>query len=144
MKKKQDLGSIEKRIAKDEVRLAQDAEVLSVVAEDIKKVSKLLKSAGFSDFVRYLKSPWKIIGINFLAGIFRGLGMIIGMTVVFALVIWMLSKLVDYPLIGEYVKDVQKQLVDYTEQTNYKKNFENIEGLLFNNNIYLKKSLNIE
>ncbi len=144
MKKKQELSSIEKKIAKDEVNLAEDAQVLSVIAGDIKKVTKILRSSGFSDFLRYLKSPWKIIWINFLAGIFRGLGMIIGMTVVFALVIWTLSKFVDYPLIGEYVKNVQDNLEEYTEQTNYKVNFEQIEELLFKNNVYLKKTLNLE
>ena len=64
MKKKQDLSSIEKKIAKDEANLAEDAQSLSVISEDIRKVVKILGSSGFSEFVRYLKSPWKIIWIR--------------------------------------------------------------------------------
>lgn len=135
------LNSIEKKIAADEKNLAKDTKELAKVSKEIKAVSKLLLSTGFADFVKYLKSPWKIIWINFLAGIFRGLGVIIGMTVVFAIVIWMLSQFVNYPLIGEYVQNIKTQLVNYTEQTNYKQNFDNIELLMKKNNELLIKNL---
>lgn len=135
------LSSIEKKLATDEQKLAQDTQKLAEISQDIKKVSKLLLSTGFGEFIKYLKSPWKIFWMNFLGGIFRGLGIIVGMTVVFALILWILSKFVDYPLIGEYVQEIQSQLINYTEQTNYKPHFKNIESLMEKNNQLLIKNL---
>ena len=136
---KKNLASIEKKIAKDEQSLAKDVAHLKQISKEIKTVTKILKGTGFSDFVKYLRSPWKIFWTNFLGGVFRGLGIIVGMSVVFALLLWVLSQFVDYPLIGEYVQEVQKQLIQYTEQTNYKQNFENIERLLNEQNQLLKQ-----
>jgi len=39
--------------------------------------------------------------MNFFAGIFRGLGILIGMTVVTAILIWAIANVVNFPLIGE-------------------------------------------
>jgi hypothetical protein len=74
--------------------------------EDLEKIIVALRESDIAEFIRYLKSPWWIIANNFLAGIFRGLGIIIGMTVVFALMIWLLTKFVDFPVIGEYFQDI--------------------------------------
>lgn len=63
---------------------------------------KTLDAYGFRDFFRYLKSPYRIAWSNFLAGIFRGLGILVGMTFVVGLLIWFVSQLVDFPLIGSY------------------------------------------
>jgi len=51
--------------------------------------------------------------VNFMSGVFKGLGIIVGMTVVFALVIWTLGFFVDFPLIGEYISDAIDALESY-------------------------------
>lgn len=95
-----------------------------------KRVKTFMNGSDFADFVIYLKSNRKIMWTNFLAGVFRGLGFIIGITLVFALVVWFLAALVDFPVIGEYAKDAKKQLTDYAEETKYKENFIEMEQLL--------------
>ena len=58
----------------------------------------------FNDFNR---SRGQVYGINFVRGIFFGVGSVIGGTVVVALVLWLLSLLVDLPGgIGDFVKFV--------------------------------------
>lgn len=53
---------------------------------------------------------------------------------------WSLSVMIDLPLIGRkiepYVTHVQTEFKKYTETTNYKQNFENMEKILteINNN----------
>lgn len=37
-----------------------------------------LAEIGLDEFVAYLKSPWRIVWLNLLAGIMRGLGFVIG------------------------------------------------------------------
>ena len=51
---------------------------------------------------------------NFLAGIFRGLGIIVGMTVVFAFIIWLLTNLVDFPLIGQHFVELKNLLEQFS------------------------------
>ena len=70
----------------------------------------------FEDFVRYLRSPWSIMWSNFLGGVFRGLGIIIGMTLVVAFLIWLLTNLVDFPLLGSYFAEWASSLQQYTPQ----------------------------
>jgi hypothetical protein len=59
--------------------------------------------SGLAEFVEYLRSPWQIIWTNFLAGIFRGLGFVVGATVVLAAVIFVLVKVLgSLPWIGDW------------------------------------------
>ncbi len=126
-KKKENLSSVEKKIAKDEVRLAKDVGNFEVdeidfqdTQKEVKEVVKILRQTGFKEFVVYLNSPWRIVWSNFLGGIFRGLGIIIGMTVVFAILIWALGKIVDFPLIGEYFLDLKNLLEQFAPANGYR------------------------
>ncbi|MCF7905572.1 DUF5665 domain-containing protein [Candidatus Gracilibacteria bacterium] len=88
--------------------------------EDDKSLADGFRRAVFgnemADFVRYLRSPWRIMWSNFLGGMFRGLGFVIGVTVVLALLIWFLTKLVDFPLIGSYFQQLLDLIKQYTPQ----------------------------
>ena len=58
----------------------------------------------FNDFHR---SRHQVYGMNFVRGIFFGVGSVIGGTIVVALVLWLLSLLVDLPGgIGDFVQFV--------------------------------------
>jgi len=71
---------------------------------------------------------------NFIAGVARGVGALIGAAIVIALIGWLLSSLIDLPLIGKklepYVQNVQSEITKYTEATNYKSDFSDIRRLL--------------
>jgi hypothetical protein len=84
------------------------------------RVRKALLGDEMSDFITYIKSPWRIVWANFLGGIFRGLGIIIGMTVVIALIIWTLSQMVNFPLIGQFFQDLLDLLQQFSPQNGYR------------------------
>lgn len=71
-------------------------------ANDLHALVMALREQGFHEFVQHLHSPWRIMWTNFLAGVFRGLGILLGMTVVVGLLIWTLTKMIDFPIIGQY------------------------------------------
>ena len=52
------------------------------------------------------------------------------MTLVVAVFIWILTKLVSLPVIGEYFNEAQKFVQEYAEKTNYSEEFEEMNGLL--------------
>ena len=82
------------------------------------------------EFIRYSSSPWRIVWANFVAGVFRGLGAIIGASVFIAFLIWLLTLFVDAPLIGEYAQDVKDSVMGYVNETNYNDEFGRIGDTL--------------
>ena len=84
--------------------------------------------------MEYIRSPWKMLWPNFVAGVARGFGALVGATIVIALVGWFLTTLIDLPLIGKkiepYVEMAQTEFKKYTEATNYRENFERMESTL--------------
>lgn len=75
-----------------------------------------VSESGFSDFILYLRSPWQIIWNNFLAGIFRGLGFVIGATAVLALVVYILVRVLgNLPWVGQFFQEVGQFVQDIEE-----------------------------
>lgn len=52
-----------------------------------------------------------IYKINFIRGIFFGLGSALGGTLAIAILVWMLALFVDFPLVGEYFRDAQNTIL---------------------------------
>jgi hypothetical protein len=57
-------------------------------------------------------NPKKFLLYNFLGGIARGLGFAVGVSLIFALIIWTLSKLTIIPFLGDWIIT----LIDYIEK----------------------------
>lgn len=70
-------------------------------------------------FVSYVSSPWRIIWMNFVAGIFRGLGALIGASAVIALIIWLLGVFTKVPLLGGVAEDMDQMISGYINKTDY-------------------------
>ena len=71
---------------------------------------KNMVSSEFRDILDFVKKPWKLIWINFLIGLARGVGLVIGMTIfgaiVIALIFFILHKMVDLPVVGSFVAKI--------------------------------------
>ena len=95
-----------------------------------KELIKVFEAAGVVEYLEYLQSGKRIMWVNFKAGIAKGFGITIGMTVVLGLFIWVLTMLVDLPIVGEYFSDAQQYVTEYAENTNYKDEFAEMNRLL--------------
>jgi len=114
MMSKQQPEAVEKRSLKSFFK-TRKKEPLTEAELDALALRKAFKELEVSDFIKYLRSPWRIMWHNFLAGVFRGLGLIVGLTVVFGVLIWILAGLVDFPLIGQYFEDLKNLLEQYSD-----------------------------
>ncbi len=56
------------------------------------------------------RSRVEIYKMNFVRGIFFGLGSVLGGTVVIAVMVWILSLFVDFPGIGDTIQQLQSTL----------------------------------
>lgn len=89
-------------------------------------------SQALEDFIRYSSSPWRIMWSNFIAGVFRGLGAIIGASFFIALIVWLLTLFVDIPLIGQYAANTKETVLGYINDTNYNDEFQRMSEILEN------------
>ncbi|MEZ5537115.1 MAG: DUF5665 domain-containing protein [Thiolinea sp.] len=78
------------------------------------------------DFVNYVSNPWRVMWTNFVAGVFRGLGAVVGASVVIALLVWTLSLFVSTPLVGQYFENMRDSVNNYVEQNNYNDEFDRL------------------
>ena len=69
-----------------------------------------LANLGLREYIDYLYSPKHIIWNNLMAGIFKGFGIVLGATVVVALVTLIMSFLTGVPIIGEFVRWLQDSI----------------------------------
>lgn len=83
-----------------------------------------------TEFIRYSSSPWRLMWSNFIAGVFRGLGAIIGASFFIALILWLLTLFVDIPLVGEHAADIKETFNGYINDTNYNDEFERMSEIL--------------
>ena len=135
------MEKIEKSISEHkEIKKMPNKKEKSLEALSLYQIDKLeglidaIGSSGLDEFMEYIHSPWKMLWPNFVAGIARGFGALVGAAIVVGLIGWTLSTLIDLPLIGKklapYVEQIQWEFSKYTESTNYRPHFERIESTL--------------
>ena len=64
------------------------------------------------EYVSLLEDPKRLIYMNFLAGVARGLGMAVGFTLLGALALYLLQKVVllNLPLISDFIADIVRMV----------------------------------
>ena len=80
----------------------------------LNKISLQLERAKFGEYIDLMQNPTRMIFLNFISGIARGLGIGIGFTILSALVIFVLQRLVvlNLPLISGVISEIIR-LVKY-------------------------------
>jgi len=106
-----------------------------------KELVKVFEAAGVVDYLEYLSSGKRIMWVNFRAGIARGFGITVGMTLVVAVFIWVLTMLVDLPVVGEYFAEAKQKVNEYAENTNYSDEFAEMNQILQEINESTKEAL---
>ncbi|PKM90959.1 MAG: hypothetical protein CVU87_00110 [Firmicutes bacterium HGW-Firmicutes-12] len=85
--------------------------------EKVQQLAVAMEKLKIAEYVEYLNNTRRLLITNFIAGLARGFGMAIGFTILGALVIWFLQKLVllNLPLLGDFIAHLVK-LVNYSLQ----------------------------
>jgi len=95
-----------------------------------KELVKTFEAAGVVEYLEYLQSGKRLMWLNFKAGVAKGFGVTVGMTLVLGICIWFLTKLVNLPVIGEYFEQAEMIVKEYSESTNYKDELVEMNELL--------------
>ncbi len=81
------------------------------------KIVSKWSAARITDTYMFLKRPWKTIWANVIVGVSRGVGFVIGVSIIGVLLITLianiLSKFVSIPVIGEFIALIVKNVQTY-------------------------------
>ena len=88
--------------------MQEKSEDINILEKSINKLTKILENMNLHDSLYILGSKKEIIKRNLLAGIARGIGGGIGFTIITAIIIYFLQKIVrlNIPIIGKYINDI--------------------------------------
>ncbi len=77
-------------------------------ADHLRRLVERLEAMRIADYLELLEKPRKLVLTNFIAGIARGLGFALGTTIVFAVVVEVLRRiiLINIPLLSDYLVDI--------------------------------------
>jgi hypothetical protein len=100
--------------------LKEERSLMKSLNRNVGKLATSLERARIDEYTSMLTRPWKFFLINFLAGTFRGLGMAIGFTIIFAILLYLMAqvliRMVDLPIIGMYIGEIVKFVDQYIKQ----------------------------
>ena len=88
--------------------LPDENHYLEKIVQKIDEISLNMEKMGIAEYTEMLKNPRRLFFINFWAGLFRGFGAAIGFTVLAAIVIYFLQKIIilNIPVIGDFIADL--------------------------------------
>lgn len=99
MDKKEDVNPLE-RIRENEKKVLED---LAVKMDNMR----------VAEYLALVTNPKKLIWMNFLLGLARGLGMSIGFTVLLGLILYIMRSWVNLPVIGQWIAELIRIIENY-------------------------------
>jgi len=81
---------------------------LNALEKRIKELAQNMERMKLAEYVKILESPWKLLYVNFISGVARGLGIAVGFAILGAILVIALQRLVslNLPLIGGFIADL--------------------------------------
>ncbi len=92
------------------MRMAREADnrVLWELKLKVRQLSVAMEKMRLAEYVALLDRPYRLLYINFLTGIARGLGIAVGFTILGAVLVLVLQRLVmlNLPVIGDFIAQI--------------------------------------
>jgi hypothetical protein len=84
--------------------------LLEEIDKKISKLSLQMEMTKVRDYVEMMQNPKRMLLSNFLGGLARGFGMAIGFTLLGAVVLYILQRvmILNLPIIGEFIAELVK------------------------------------
>lgn len=113
---------IRKKLVNNKTKQQKKADSGPTYSRILSKLEKLINNweeAKNTDTFIFLSHPRKAIWANIVIGISRGVGFVIGVSIISVVVLtllgWLLSHFVTIPVIGEFIAIIVKHVQEYLE-----------------------------
>lgn len=87
---------------------------LATQAQELDAAERAAGLVGAEEFVGLLNDRWRFAWLNFRAGIYRGIGLTVGIALAIVLLGWMVAVFGGLPYIGDFVRSVQENATTQT------------------------------
>ncbi len=76
----------------------------------LEELANNLEKSKIHEYVDFVNNKKRLLYINFLGGVARGFGMAVGFTILGAIAIYILQKIISWniPLIGDFIAEIVK------------------------------------
>lgn len=83
-------------------------ELLTTLRDKIEELSLSIERMKLAEYVDLLNRPWRLLYINFISGLARGVGIAVGFSLLGALLLLILQRLVvlHLPLISDFIAQI--------------------------------------
>lgn len=83
---------------------------VNTLIEKLEQTIEGMDKAGIAEWVELFRKPYRLLYLNFLAGVARGFGIAVGFTVIGAVFLIILGHLarLNLPIIGEFIADIAR------------------------------------
>ncbi|MCS1350642.1 DUF5665 domain-containing protein [Mechercharimyces sp. CAU 1602] len=87
-----------------------ERQLLQKLNEQVNELAKRIEVGYIAEYLEMLRRPRRLIFVNFFTGIARGMGITIGVTILSALLFYILQALgaLNIPIIGDFIADIVK------------------------------------
>ncbi len=78
-------------------------------------LARQMEKFNYNEYANYLSSPSRFIFVNFLGGLIRGFGIALGATIMAALALYILQRIVvlNLPVIGDFLAELVRIVLTY-------------------------------
>lgn len=86
----------------------EETETISELSDKVGELSAHMDKMRLAEYIDLLEHPRRLLYVNFLVGIARGFGTAIGFTILAAIVLYLMQKIVvlNMPIIGSFIADL--------------------------------------
>lgn len=86
--------------------------LIKTLQEKITDLAVKMEKMKLAEYVQLLDQPWRLLYINFIAGVGRGVGIAVGFTILGALILYLLKHLVmlNLPWIGGFIAEIVRMV----------------------------------
>ncbi len=79
-----------------------------VLRKTLEQISDSLERSKIAEYVELLNHPWRLAYLNLISGLFRGVGLAVGFTLLGSLLIYVLTRsfVLNLPIIGNFIGEL--------------------------------------
>lgn len=79
-------------------------------------IERMMHEYNLRDILMSINNPRRLLWLNFIAGVARGLGLTVGTAIVLAILFFILQNIVSLPFIGEHIAELIKIIEEYRSE----------------------------
>lgn len=85
----------------------EQAEQVRAITREVDRIAKIVERMNLGDYIGLLQRPARLLWLNFLAGLARGLGTILGATLLVSLIIAIANRIIqsNLPGVSQFVQN---------------------------------------